>query len=749
MATKSKKSKAYQMKFKVTAAVLFFACAISIFFCGIVAVNISKEWNWDVINADTVYDTEEFREFFSNTLDRAVLADIYYQSEERIEAGLAVDREELLNGFKRYYGIVDGVITGNTEVNETYDGLIIYGNIPESLHENLAEYEELVESRLPSYYKMYIQRQLDEYKNCVRYLDGMKNFLYYVEDENGTVIGGNTTKSEIGEAERTLVLSAGFSSDHLGENPYYFDVYDNSILEESNFKFYGAIQDPLLQGDEFYDLWQAFGFAKQSIPILFVVFALSLLGLLACMIYLIRVTGQKEKGGKVQFTVVDRLYNEIHFLLVFLFFGVAFTVASTLIEIILQGSVVFWNYVFATVLGALYLAAVAVLLNYVLSAARQFKDRSFFRNTWISVSIRRMSELFTGKTFRGWMVIVMLCYGLGNCVIMGMMVMAPYYGYPKFGLLAGIVLVFFNVLCMYWFIRALRSLKEIMISVKESSKGNFSYPLDLNKISPSFLNFAEDVANIQVGLKNAVDDAVKGERMKAELITNVSHDLKTPLTSIISYADLLKKEKLENQRASGYVDILHEKSYRLKQLIEDLIEASKASSGNLTVTKMRVDYKQLTLQAMGEMEDKMEAVGLTFKISCAEPVFIDADGGHMWRILENLFSNVIKYSMPHSRVYVDIFKMDGYGILVMKNISAAPIDFDETRLTERFVRGDASRTTEGSGLGLSITQSLAEIQDGTFGIQVDGDLFKAVVSIPLWEEEEEDEENISEEKEGE
>ena len=271
--------------------------------------------------------------------------------------------------------------------------------------------------------------------------------------------------------------------------------------------------------------------------------------------------------------------------------------------------------------------------------------------------------------------------------------------------------------------------------------------MDLNKISPSFLNFAEDVANIQVGLKNAVDDAVKGERMKAELITNVSHDLKTPLTSIISYVDLLKKEKLENERASGYVDILHEKSYRLKQLIEDLIEASKASSGNLTVTKMRVDYKQLTLQAMGEMEDKMEAVGLTFKISCAEPVFIHADGGHMWRILENLFSNVIKYSMPHSRVYVDIFKMDGYGILVMKNISAAPIDFDETRLTERFVRGDASRTTEGSGLGLSITQSLAEIQDGTFGIQVDGDLFKAVVSIPLWEEEEEDEESITEEKE--
>ena len=173
-------------------------------------------------------------------------------------------------------------------------------------------------------------------------------------------------------------------------------------------------------------------------------------------------------------------------------------------------------------------------------------------------------------------------------------------------------------------------------------------------------------------------------------------------------------------------------------------EASKASSGNLTVTKMQIDFRQLTLQAMGEMEEKIEAAGLSFKLSCPEPVRIDADGRHMWRILENLFSNAIKYSMPNSRVYVDIFEMNGFGMLVMKNISASPIDFDETRLTERFVRGDASRTTEGSGLGLSITQSLAQIQGGTFGIQVDGDLFKSIVSIPLWENGEETEEETAE-----
>ncbi|MBR6543245.1 MAG: HAMP domain-containing histidine kinase [Anaerotignum sp.] len=744
MATKSKKSKAFQLRWKAIGVILFLICAISIFFCGVVTVNISKEWGRDVINAETVYDSAEFEDYFHQTLDHVVMADVYYQNEKRIESGEVVDREELIAGFKRYYGIVDGIITGNTEINATYDGLIINGNIPESLQANLKEYQELVESRLPSYYKMYIQRQLDEYKSSMRYLEELGNFLYYIEDENGNLINGNATRAEVEGSERTLVLSAGFSSDHLGNSSYHFNTYVNPILEESNLKFYGAIRDPLMPGDHFYEMWQNFSYAKQSLPILFGVFFVSLVGAIVCLVHLIRVTGQKERYGKVQLAVVDRIYNEVHFLLVVLYVIASVVVASALIDTIMGGTVQFWSYVFTTMLGVLYLAAVGIGLSYVLSVSRQVKNRSFFRNTWISASIRRMSELFTGRTFRGWMVIVMLCYGLGNCALMGALVLAQIYGYLDQLMLLGMGLILFNAFCMFLFIRALGSLKEIMVSAKESSKGNFSYPLDLNKISPSFLNFAEDVANIQEGFKNAVDDAVKGERMKAELITNVSHDLKTPLTSIISYVDLLKNEKLENETASAYVDILYDKSYRLKQLIEDLIEASKASSGNLTVEKMRVDYKQLTLQAMGEMEDKTEAVGLTFKMSCPEPVYIDADGGHMWRILENLLSNVIKYSMPDSRVYVDIFKLDGYGVLVMKNISASPIDFDETRLTERFVRGDESRTTEGSGLGLSITQSLAELQGGTFGIQVDGDLFKSIVSIPLWVDEAEESEDIIE-----
>jgi signal transduction histidine kinase len=732
--TKLKKYRSYQRKWKIAGIVLLFICAMANFFCGIITANISKHWNRDIIEAHAVYDTYEFKNSFAQALDEVILSEVYYRNESRISSGELIDREELLTDFKRYYGIKEGIITGNTSINETFDGLITHGSIPNSLKHNFDEYKELVESRLPLYRKMYIQNQLDDFKSSIRYLNGMTNFLYFVEDSSGNVVAGNTTRGEMSNIDRTIVLSSGFSSDKIGVMGY---TSNNSIMETSDYKIYAGIREPFVYGDAFYTLGQEYVFAKAGLPILFGVFTASTIIIIFCLVYLIRVAGQSEKGGKVTYLAVDKIYNEIHFLLVIglttfaVFFGVA------ILTSILNETAIFWAYIFNTILGIIYICDIAAIISYIMSVSRQIKGKIFLRNTWVSVTIRRMSELFTGKTFRGWMIFVMLSYGLGNCVIMGFIIFAAQMGYYFICFLCVLGLFLFNAFCMYLFLRALRSLKRIMISARETSKGNLQYKLNLEEISPSFSNFAMDIANIQDGLKNSVEDAVKGERMKTELITNVSHDLKTPLTSIISYVDLLRSLSLENKVASQYVEILYEKSYRLKQLIEDLIEASKVSSGNITVSKMRIDYRQITLQAIGELEEKIEAAGLEVKVSCLEPLYISADGRHLWRILENLVSNAVKYSMPDSRVYIDIFQAEGRGILVMKNISATPIDFDETRLTDRFVRGDASRTTEGSGLGLSIAQSLAEAQGGTFGIKVDGDLFKAIVSMPLWEDGEE------------
>ena len=242
---------------------------------------------------------------------------------------------------------------------------------------------------------------------------------------------------------------------------------------------------------------------------------------------------------------------------------------------------------------------------------------------------------------------------------------------------------------------------------------------------------AEAVNGLGEDLKSAVQEQMKSERMKADLITNVSHDLKTPLTSIINYVDLMKREPIENTRAEEYLEVLDQKSQRLKQLTEDLVEASRASSGNVTLQITRIDLKELLMQTSGEFEERFAARGLKFVASYPqEPLYVKADGRRLWRIIENLYRNVEKYAMPHTRVYLDVAREEGEAVVSMKNISEQPLNISAEELTERFTRGDESRTTEGSGLGLSIAKDLTELQNGRFEIYLDGDLFKVTVAFP-------------------
>ena len=242
---------------------------------------------------------------------------------------------------------------------------------------------------------------------------------------------------------------------------------------------------------------------------------------------------------------------------------------------------------------------------------------------------------------------------------------------------------------------------------------------------------AAAVNDLGDGLRHALQEQMKSERMKADLITNVSHDLKTPLTSIINYVDLLKREELHNEKANEYLEVLDQKSQRLKQLTEDLVEASRASSGNVVLDIRRIDVKELLMQTSGEFVERFEARGLQLVENFPQnPQYVDADGRRLWRIIENLFRNVEKYAMPHTRVYLDLINDGDRVAFSLKNISENPLNISPEELTERFTRGDESRSTEGSGLGLSIAKDLTEIQQGTFEIYLDGDLFKVMVSFP-------------------
>lgn len=277
--------------------------------------------------------------------------------------------------------------------------------------------------------------------------------------------------------------------------------------------------------------------------------------------------------------------------------------------------------------------------------------------------------------------------------------------------------------------------KKIVDGIGEIRDGDLNYQVDTTKLFGDNKVLAEAVNSIGDGIRQAVETSMKDERLKADLITNVSHDIKTPLTSIINYVDLLKREDIQDEKVKGYIQVLDAKSQRLKHLTDDLVEASKISSGNITLHIERINIVELLNQAIGEFSEKFETKDLQMVVTFEnKSMYIDADSRRMWRVIENLFNNIFKYAMPGTRVYIDGREVkEGKNtnfVLAIKNISAQPLNINADELTERFIRGDVSRSTEGSGLGLSIAKNLTTAQNGKFDIYLDGDLFKAVISFP-------------------
>ena len=267
--------------------------------------------------------------------------------------------------------------------------------------------------------------------------------------------------------------------------------------------------------------------------------------------------------------------------------------------------------------------------------------------------------------------------------------------------------------------------------IEEIALGNMEYQIPLQGLRGENLKLAEMINGIANGFHMAVEEAMKNERLKTDLITNVSHDIKTPLTSIINYVAILKQSDIADPKIQGYLDILEAKAQRLKTLTEDVVEASKVSSGNISLEYMDVDLVEMIQQTEGEMAEKFEARNLKMIVNLpAEPAVVHVDGRRMWRVLENIFGNAAKYAMPGTRVYADLKLEEDTVDLSLKNVSEHQLNISADELTERFIRGDLSRSSEGSGLGLSIAQSLTTMQGGTFNLYLDGDLFRVNIRFP-------------------
>ncbi len=557
-------------------------------------------------------------------------------------------------------------------------------------------------------------------------LPNLVNFGYYIRNTESNDIYTNIDDYDPVKLIKEQENYVFFNENQSQSDNHYYEHDIKAMLKDTPYELYAAIIEPLKSGDIFYDDFNEYTQIKTMIPIAIAVAAICSVLLIGFLTYLIIVAGRREEGGQIHLRTIDKLYVDIYTIIVFIIavISVVFT-----IEIIDYLDIVYGIIVFSILL----IVDALIGLNYILSISRQIKNKQLIRNTLIYQLYKAIKKLaimcFNGKIFKPWVVLLLLFYGLIDGFIIYLMSLTS--GDFVFMILF-LIFVAFNGAVIYLLMKSLRSLSDIMLIAKEISDGNLDYKLDTSNISVAFEGFAENIQNIQGGMKKAVNEAIKGEQMKTSLITNVSHDLKTPLTSIITYVDLLKKEEIKNKKANEYIEVLEDKSSRLKRLIEDLIEASKASTGNLDIKEEEIDLDELFSQAYGEFEEKFKEAKLDVRTNSDETkTIVKADGSHMWRIVENLLVNTIKYSLPNSRIYIDIDKTDSYGILTIKNISKNPLDITPEQLLERFIRGDESRSTEGNGLGLSIAKSLTKLQNGELNIEVDGDLFKVIVKVPL------------------
>ena len=402
----------------------------------------------------------------------------------------------------------------------------------------------------------------------------------------------------------------------------------------------------------------------------------------------------------------------------------------------------FWSGI-AVILGIVLgsAAGAGVFTGWCMSLALRIKLGGWWRNTVIYVALRwawkvlkklggglraagcGLAGLLGGIPLVGKTVLIFL----GLCVLEGLGILVSLGFFWSWGVLAFLwvlekILLFLAVLAVALMCR------KLLLGGRALAAGDLAYQVDTSRMVLDFKSHGEDLNHIAQGMAAAVDQRMRSERMKTELITNVSHDIKTPLTSIINYADLIGKEPRDSEKIPEYAAVLTRQSERLKRLIEDLVEASKASTGNLEVDLAPCQPGVLLTQAAGEYEQKLKDAGLDLVTRQPEaPVTILADGRRLWRVFDNLMNNICKYAQRGTRVYLTLEERDGPAVISFKNTSRAPLDIQAEELLERFVRGDAARGGEGNGLGLSIARSLTELQKGTLELTVDGDLFKVVL----------------------
>ena len=656
-----------------------------------------------------------------------------YKSEENIKSS-----STLIDAVKEYEKSIREEQNRNIAyINEQYSSWIENaknsGNDKEASRladerDSLIQDEQLrIDKEIDERKQRDIQAYLSEFHALKNRLEKADGIYYYVLTPDGSVLSNVGVQTDAKAFFKALPV---FMSYEWEEEKNQLGNYSGYTIPDGGELYTGMSEDRFLREQKTYTDQRAAGLRGIYEAVA------GLLIFLAGFCYLLYAAGRRPDMDGVHLLSIDRLYLDVGCTIFLMVDGFCIFLLGELYRNLYPA-----NLILLYTLGSLLAAfGTTLALVYLTMVAKRFKRREFLRSNLL-YAIPAFILKYIGKRY--YLIKSLLSAGPPivkaallfaayatavtiSLIITGSLIMSESGPGILFGLL---LLLGINISALIYVLKKAKALKEITTGVQRIRSGDFSSRITQDGgEAMSFL--ADNINHMADGLKAAVESEVKAERLKAELVTNVSHDLKTPLTSIITYIDLLKTEGFQSENAAKYLGILEQKSNRLKTLTEDLFEAAKAASGSIAVNFEKLDAGALLIQGMGELSDKINASGLDFKINIPEEkLFVKADGRLLWRVIENLLSNVFKYAHAGSRVYFDIVSTGSQVHFIIKNISAFELNISPDELTERFKRGDQSRQSEGSGLGLSIAKSLTELQGGTFHIDIDGDLFKATVTL--------------------
>ncbi len=631
---------------------------------------------WDAAFEKSYMESNSIRYMLDSTKSDVTSLIKNYKNEDSIKSGATL-HNNASSYYNRYRYSHELRRLFETFKNEE-SHLVSYDN--EFSEIKLMEQFESRHSKEVEYYKnKAIADELDNYKRLLNKLQRVDGLYYYASSEGYTHTKSPEISRNFFESQPVFLLfdSSGVTiSDNIKDNE--IKNWENFISDELNA---GSDMLYIALGDEFLSpRIQEWNKSKSIIvPNLYILLTLAL-GFITCITYILYAAGRSELDDKVHMIALDRIYVDI---------SITFSCLAAM-GLLAIASETFFEFEFFSFVPCV-LAGSIIAVSLVGSLARHFKNRTLVSHTLFYTLFHKII-LFLKRILNSFPLSVKMIPTPGRA----------------------------------------RDLKEVMSGIERIKNGELNYKID-TLTNGIYCDMAKGINSIADGLNAAVSNELKSERMKTELISNVSHDIRTPLTSIITYVDLLKNEGLDSKGAPKYLQVLDQKSARLKNLTDDLFEASKASSGNIPVNLEKVEIISLLKQGMGELDDKISSSGLNFKLSHTQnKVFAKADGKLLWRVVENLMSNIFKYALRNSRVYIDISENEHSVQIVMKNISSYELNTDASELMERFKRSDESRSSEGSGLGLSISQGLMNVQSGDFKIEIDGDLFKSTMTIPKY-----------------